>query len=156
MDKLEKPEAVPVFMQKMVTEFHAAFEILINSTPTPLDAETIQLRKNLIDEELGELKDAMDAGDILGVADGLADLLYVVVGTAVSYGIDMAPIFTEVHRSNMSKVGGEKRLDGKWLKPDSYSPANLWPLLHAQGSTQFDCRCIECLADMERAGVSTE
>src|SRR2546429_6004229 len=40
-----------------------------------------------------------------------SDLLYVVYGTAVSYGIDMNPVFREVHRSNMSKVGGYKRGD---------------------------------------------
>ena len=53
----------------------------------------------------------------------MADLLYVVYGTAVSYGIDMDPVFREVHRSNMSKVGGYKRDDGKWVKPATYSPA---------------------------------
>ena len=58
----------------------------------------------------------------------MADLLYVVYGTAVSYGIDMDPVFREVHRSNMSKVGGYKREDGKWVKPPTYSPAVIEPI----------------------------
>ena len=45
----------------------------------------------------------------------------------------MAPVFREVHRSNMSKVGGHKRADGKWIKPPSYSLAHLRPILAAQG-----------------------
>jgi len=58
--------------------------------------------------------------------------LYVVYGTAVSYGIDMKPVFQEVHRSNLSKVGGYKRADGKWMKPPTYSPAKLEQILEAQ------------------------
>jgi len=46
----------------------------------------------------------------------------------------MAPVFREVHRSNMSKVGGHKRADGKWIKPPDYSPACLQPILAAQGN----------------------
>lgn len=68
----------------------------------------------------------------MAIAKELADLLYVVYGTAVSCGIDLEPIFREVHRSNMSKVGGHRRADGKWVKPLTYSPAVIEPLLAAQ------------------------
>jgi predicted HAD superfamily Cof-like phosphohydrolase len=54
----------------------------------------------------------------------------------VSYGIDMDPVFREVHRSNMSKVGGYKREDGKWVKPATYSPALIDPIVAAQGPVQ--------------------
>jgi len=70
--------------------------------------------------------------DLAAVAKEVADLLYVVYGTAVSCGIDMEPVFREVHRSNLSKVGGYKREDGKWVKPPTYSPASLGPILAAQ------------------------
>lgn len=119
--------------QKMVYDFHKAFDILIKETPTPPDFVTQRLRFGLIREELEELDIAMAKEDIVEIADGLADLLYVVYGTAVSCGIDMQPIFAEVHRSNMSKVGGHKRQDGKWIKPETYSPANLLPILESQG-----------------------
>jgi len=72
------------------------------------------------------------------VAKELADLLYVVYGTAVSYGLDMDPVFREVHRSNLSKVGGYKREDGKWVKPPTYSPADVKPLLARQVSGSVD------------------
>jgi predicted HAD superfamily Cof-like phosphohydrolase len=57
--------------------------------------------------------------------DGLCDSLYVQFGTFVEMGINATPYFNEVHRSNMTKIGGEIRPDGKNLKPASYEPPNL-------------------------------
>ena len=85
----------------------------------------------MIEEELTELHDALRIGDAIGTADAIGDLLYVVYGAALAYGIDMEPIFTEIHRSNMTKVGGKVRGDGKVLKPQGYSPPNLKPILDA-------------------------
>ena len=118
--------------QRMVAEFHQAFDIAASSTPTVPDEPTRSLRVRLIQEEFDELTEALARGTITAVAKELADLLYVVYGTAVSCGIDMEPVFREVHRSNMSKVGGHKRADGKWVKPPHYSPAVLDPILTAQ------------------------
>jgi predicted HAD superfamily Cof-like phosphohydrolase len=118
--------------QTMVQEFHRKFEILIRTAPTNLTDEIKQLRVRLIQEEFDELKESMATGNLASVAKEMADLLYVVYGTAVSYGIDMKPVFQEVHRSNLSKVGGYKRADGKWMKPPTYSPAKLEPILEAQ------------------------
>jgi predicted HAD superfamily Cof-like phosphohydrolase len=84
-------------------------------------------------EEFDELKEALAAEDLFSIAKEMADLLYVVYGTAVSYGIDMDPVFREVHRSNMSKIGGYKREDGKWVKPATYSPACIEPIVAGQG-----------------------
>ena len=119
--------------QQMVAAFHRAFESVIGVYPAIPEDATCALRLSLIREEFDELREAFTQGDITEVAKELADLLYVVYGTAVSCGIDMAPVFHEVHRSNMSKVGGHKRADGKWLKPLDYRPAQLQPLLTAQG-----------------------
>ncbi|MCB9776591.1 MAG: hypothetical protein H6750_19975 [Nitrospiraceae bacterium] len=116
----------------MVQEFHKQFEIHVSPTPSIPDEPTRILRKRLIQEEFDELQEAMQEKDLPSIAKELADLLYVVYGTAVSLGIDMEPVFQEVHRSNMSKVGGHKREDGKWVKPPTYSPARLEDLLAAQ------------------------
>ena len=122
--------------QKMVAAFHRTFDIAIGALPVVPDAATCALRVSLIQEEFAELREALHQQDIAAVAKELADLLYVVYGTAVSCGIDMAPVFREVHRSNMSKVGGHKRADGKWIKPPDYSPARLQPILAVQGSLE--------------------
>lgn len=119
--------------QAQVEAFHRAFDIAIAEQPAAPDAATRRLRERLIDEEFAELRQAMADGTVPEIAKELADLLYVVYGTAVSCGIDMEPVFREVHRSNMSKVGGHKREDGKWVKPASYSRADVIPCLQAQG-----------------------
>jgi|SRR5271165_4477122 len=88
------------------------------------------LRWDLISEEMDELENACD---LVAVADALGDLMYVILGYAVAHGIDLEPIFQEVHRSNMSKfIDGHRRENGKWIKGPSYSPANLQPIIEAQ------------------------
>lgn len=118
--------------QAMVKAFHSKFEILIQEAPADLNEETKKLRVRLIQEEFDELKEAMASGNLAAVAKEMADLLYVTYGTAVSYGIDMEPVFQEVHRSNLSKIGGYKRADGKWIKPPTYSPANIESIVEGQ------------------------
>lgn len=125
--------------QAMVEEFHRKFDIATANRPTEIGEDTKRLRVRLIQEEFDELKESMEAGNLAALAKEMADLLYVVYGTAVSYGIDMEPVFREVHRSNLSKVGGYKRADGKWVKPPTYSPADIQPIIEAQA----DAGCVE-------------
>jgi predicted HAD superfamily Cof-like phosphohydrolase len=135
--------------QFMVAEFHRKFDILVQEHPAIPAAATQALRVRLIQEEFDELTEALAREDLAAIAKEMADLLYVVYGTAVSYGIDMKPVFQEVHRSNLSKVGGFKRADGKWVKPPTYSPASVQPLLDAQGGATL-------AADAASKGVSRE
>lgn len=95
----------------------------------------------LITNKSNELVAAMLAGDLVGVADGLADVLYVVIGTAVAYGIDIQEVFDEVHRSNLSKTVWSEELQrytiekdefGKGIKPPTYSPADIAPIIDRQ------------------------
>lgn len=116
--------------QQQVLEFHKAFQIEHHDTPQL--PENMGLRESLIREELDELQVAFDHGDLVAVADAIGDLLYVVYGTAVACGLDMEPIMNEIHRSNMSKVGGTKNAYGKLIKPPHYSPASLEPIIEQQ------------------------
>mgnify|MGYP003343800326 FL=1 len=99
------------------------------SIPGIPDAALRKLRDDLIDEERDELKIALDAGDVVKVADALADILYVVYGTADTYGIPIDACFREVHRSNMAKLDENgkpiKRADGKFLKPPGWTPPDI-------------------------------
>lgn len=140
-NEVESPGA-----QAMVEAFHQMFDIMVQRVPTVMDERTRALRERLIQEEFDELKEAMAKNDLPAIAKEMADLLYVVYGTAVSYGIDMEPVFREVHRSNMSKVGGYKRDDGKWVKPATYSPAAIAPILAEQ--SLHTGRIAESLDDM--------
>jgi len=63
-----------------------------------------KLRIDLIQEELGELIEAMKNKDLLEVADALTDILYVTYGAGHAFGIDLDKCFEEVQNSNMSKL----------------------------------------------------
>ena len=104
---------------------------LITALPS---AEVQKLRMKLIREETAELQIAFIQNDLVEVADALADLLYVTYGAAVACGIDIEPIFDEVHKSNMTKfIDGHKEPGGKWIKGPSYVPPQLEPILLEQG-----------------------
>lgn len=71
----------------------------------------------------------------VSAADAIADLLVVVYGAAVAWGIDIDPVFEEVMRSNMTKfIDGHKRADGKYMKGPSYEPAKVREVLLAQSA----------------------
>ena len=110
---------------KDVKDFHIAFGLTVNEKPTiPLNG-TVVLRKKIIAEEIEELWEAFESEDLAKIADALADLIYVINGTAVSYGIDLRPIHDLVHAANMKKVGGNIRGDGKVLKPYGWQHPNI-------------------------------
>lgn len=89
----------------MVSEFHTLFDAPILDTPQ-IPAERAQLRVNLLAEELKELTQAIQDGDLVEVADAFADLQYVLSGAVLEFGLAdrFADIFAEVQRSNMSKA----------------------------------------------------
>lgn len=115
--------------QDMVQEFHKAFDIYTGQKPEIPYDETVDLRLDLINEEFAELEESMlSYKPIEDVAKELADLLYVVYGTALACGINselMDKVFEEVHKSNMSKINGHKGENGKWIKPDDYEPPDI-------------------------------
>ena len=86
------------------------------------------LRYDLIEEELGELKDAIEKKDIKEVADALTDILYVTYGAGHSFGIDLDKCFEEVQNSNMSKLGDDGKPiyndKGKVMKGPKYFKPN--------------------------------
>jgi predicted HAD superfamily Cof-like phosphohydrolase len=92
-----------------------------------------KLRVDLIEEEFDELRDGIEAKDIVEVADALTDLLYVIYGAGQAFGIDLDECFHEVHSSNMSKLGEDgraiKREDGKVMKPNTYFPPDIASVL---------------------------
>ena len=88
-----------------------------------------QLRYKLIKEELNELQIALERKDLLEVADALTDILYVTYGAGHAFGIDLDKCFTEVQKSNMSKLGDDDQPifneHGKVMKGPNYTKPNL-------------------------------
>ena len=116
--------------------FHEAFGIKNNYEPTiDLSEKDIELRYNLMNEENSEYLEAAKNGDIVEVADALGDQLYILCGTILKHGLQhkIVEIFTEIQRSNMSKldINGNPiyREDGKVLKSSLYFRPNIKAIL---------------------------
>jgi predicted HAD superfamily Cof-like phosphohydrolase len=90
----------------MVGDFHLLFNAPILPTPQIPSTERCNLRINLMQEELDEIKEAIENNDLVEVADGLCDLMYVLCGTIHEFGLGekFNELFNEVQRSNMSKA----------------------------------------------------
>jgi predicted HAD superfamily Cof-like phosphohydrolase len=137
-----------------VRAFHVAMGQPTADRPQMLTVERVRLRLALILEEVSELADALGssgytvrrietviewlgrdefkrAQNLTEAADALADISYVVAGTAVEMGIPLGEVFDEVHASNMTKLGGTVREDGKLLKPPGYRPPDIARVLAA-------------------------
>ena len=84
---------------------------------------------SLINEELEELKKAIEDNDILEVADALTDILYVAYGAGHAFGINLDKCFNEVQESNMSKLDSNGKPiyneSGKVMKGPNYFKPNL-------------------------------
>ncbi|MET0863772.1 MAG: nucleotide pyrophosphohydrolase [Nakamurella sp.] len=124
-------------------EFHLAYGLPVRQVPTAaVGADQVELRLALIEEEVGELAAAARADDLVGVADALADIIYVAYGTAHVYGIDLDAVLDEVHASNMTKLGADgrpiRRADGKVLKGPSYVPPDIAAVLAQAGQPGSD------------------
>ena len=89
-----------------VAEFHKTFNAPVLDTAAIPNKARSDLRVSLLQEELDELKEAIDDESIVGIADALCDLQYVLSGAILEFGLaDKFPaLFNEVHRSNMSKA----------------------------------------------------
>ncbi|TFC86579.1 nucleotide pyrophosphohydrolase [Cryobacterium sp. TMT4-31] len=125
-----------------VGAFHTAFNLPRHLRPQErIPVGLAQLRIALLEEEVGEFRVAAESGDLVGVADALADILYVVYGSALTYGIDLDAVVREVHRSNMSKLdmNGKPlmRADGKVLKSEQFSPPDIPQVLKSQPPLPF-------------------
>lgn len=114
---------------RSLREWHQRFGVPAISAPSFPGPIRATLRVKLIEEEAEEFRAASESGDVVEAADAIGDLLYVVYGAALEWGIDADAVFAEVHRSNMTKVWPDGtvhyREDGKVIKPPTYSKADI-------------------------------
>ena len=114
-------EKVGIFMKTFGQEVKTKAELSNNKIN--------ELRISLINEELEELKKAMQENNIVEVADALTDILYVTYGAGHSFGINLDKCFNEVQESNMSKLGSDGNPiyneSGKVMKGPNYFKPDL-------------------------------
>lgn len=138
----------------LVRYFHEAYGLPVVSHPSIPSAERVALRLRLIDEEYQEVRSELTNilekqryGHEIGgaqqrladLAKELSDLIYVIYGCALEFGLPLNEAFAEVHRSNMSKLGEDgkpiRREDGKILKGPHYREADILGILGVADST---------------------
>src|SRR6266436_5700519 len=117
-----KSESLSENIQK-VKEFHDVFGLEYHEQPTAqVSRRIIELRHRLMQEENDEYLEACEKGDLNLIADALGDKMYILFGPIIAHGLHhkIEEVFTEIHRSNMSKLDDEGkpiyREDGKILK----------------------------------------
>ena len=112
-----------------VGEFMKTFGQEVKSKSSLSSDKINILRINLIEEELDELKQAINQKNLLEVADALTDILYVTYGAGHAFGINLDKCFEEVQNSNMSKLGDDGKPiyseKGKVLKGPNYFKPDL-------------------------------
>ena len=112
-----------------VKKFMQIFGQEVRSKASFPNDKIINLRLDLIREELLELQEAIENKDIKEVADALTDILYVTYGAGHAFGINLDKCFEEVQNSNMSKLGSDGKPiyneQGKVMKGPDYFKPNL-------------------------------
>jgi len=121
---------------KAVQEFHNAFGLGVEHKPiAKLSDQKLKLRFDLMAEENEEYIEAAQNNDLVEVADALGDMLYILCGTILEHGMQykIEEIFSEIQRSNMSKLGDDGkpiyREDGKVMKGPNYFQPNILSIL---------------------------
>lgn len=118
-----------------VKEFQTAVGQNVGEKPAFPNGRERKLRMDLMLEEVKEYMESEDNEDLENLAKELADIIYITCGTAVSYGIPLDRVFSEVHASNMAKlVDGKpiRREDGKILKPEGWTPPDVKKILFGE------------------------
>jgi hypothetical protein len=139
--RLEKRDRAKDWAALVADHYRARGEFIPYGPVLPIRPEVAFMRLRLMITELGEVADALAEANREKLADGLCDLLYVVVGTAVvtGFGPLLDELFREVHRSNMTKdfsvsvAPGEKYAPGVG-KGAGYEPPRLAEIIKRQGN----------------------
>jgi NTP pyrophosphatase (non-canonical NTP hydrolase) len=128
---------------------------LLKIIETPKGKQTVKeyliTRLSWKEEEVKELRKAIEENDVIEIVDALVDLLYFVFGTGCTIGVDLEEVFHVIHNNNMSKFtkcencngkgtvgsficsvcngygikGKYRKRDGKLMKPATWTPPNI-------------------------------
>ena len=118
----------------IVREWHNAFDVPVVDAPSIPEGRA-QMRLAILEEEVAELRAAVEDGDLIEVLDALCDIQYVLDGTFLEFGLHgfKQDAMEEVHASNMSKLGADGRPvlrdDGKVLKGPDFRRTDLARIL---------------------------
>ena len=113
-----------------VLQFNRSFNLPIRNKPSLIPPAESRLLIDMTMEENQEYREAVDADDIVEIADALIDRLYLIYGDIIRHGLadKINALFDEVHNSNMSKLdendkpiyknNGKVKKSDRYFKPD--------------------------------------
>ena len=117
-----------------IKDFHVSFSHpcrnQIKTDVFNTEPQLIKLRKELIDEEVKELHDAIEQKDMTETIDALTDILYVVYGAGAALGINLDKAFDIVHKSNMSKLCVDEK--------EAIETVEYYKKIYELGNTKYD------------------
>lgn len=119
-------------LQQNVWDFHRHLNRSTGTMPATIGVESQGRRKAMIEEEIAETLAALETGDIVKVADGICDSVYTLIGLAVEMGIDLDPVWDQVHRSNMAKINNPEHPSEKSIKPEGWVAPDVQKCLDEQ------------------------
>ena len=121
-------------IQQSVIDFHKKYGHPVRDTPQTISYEEADQAYGFIDEELGELADAVgrpecgmgcceaEETDLIEIADALGDIVFTAYGMAIRHGIDLDRVLAAIVESNMTKTPNGM---GKILKGNDYVPPKI-------------------------------
>lgn len=127
-------EVQATLLELMIKEFMEKHGQYIREVPGYPPVDVVILRLRLMHEELFEFIEAIhESKEIHEVADSLGDLLYVVIGTMIAFGLPVQVIMDEIHRSNMTKAPlNDFGKGGKVSKSSKFEPPRLREILQCK------------------------
>lgn len=104
------------------------------TTPTLSTADYHKLNMDFIREELTEMDDSWQEGNLPELVDGIGDAVYYLLGYALRLGVDLGPVLYEIHLANMEKAHDPSGADGgkRVSKPEGWEPPRIAELLVVQ------------------------
>lgn len=155
--------------QQRIDDFMRLAGQALPEDPALPSKEILLLRAKLILEEaletidalgfhmmpLGDLQPNEKPADLVLAIDGCADLSVVTIGTLSALGVDDEPVLRLVDANNLAKfgIGGHRREDGKWVKPENHKPPDIEAEIRRQTPTKKDdpTKCPQCGAQLTDA-----
>jgi hypothetical protein len=121
-------------LQSLVREFHEAKGLTIGQTPELIDHSEYRW---LITDRADKLCAAIERDDFVAAIDGLCDLLYILGGASIAWGILLSPFFEAVHKANMEKGQYDRAHSVTVPKPNGWQPADHATELQFQKNLTF-------------------
>jgi predicted HAD superfamily Cof-like phosphohydrolase len=95
---------------------------------TEISSEMLEEHLGYLQEEINEIEVAETVEDLI---DGLGDLIYYAIGCGLQHGVDLGPIISEIHYSNMEKVHNPNAdpYTKRVTKPPNWKPPRILEIL---------------------------